>query len=203
MKLYYTPGACSLALHVTLQEAGLAFDREAVDLRTHQTAGGENFYTINPKGYVPALRLDDGALLTENPAVLQYVADQVPAKKLAPAAGTIERYRLQEWLGFIGTELHKNFGPLFNPACTEETRKAQLERIATRFGFVEKSLEGRQYLMGAGFTVADAYLLPILHWAGKFGVDFAQWPSLAAYRERLLARPAVQTTMTAEGLIKA
>jgi len=203
MKLYYTPGACSLALHVTLQEAGLAFDREAVDLRTHQTAGGENFYTINPKGYVPALRLDDGSILTENPAVLQYVADQAPEKKLAPAAGTMERYRLQEWLGFIGSELHKTFGPLYNPACPEETKKTQLERIANRLAFVDRSLEGRTYLLGDDFTVADAYLLPILNWSVAFGIDLAQWPALAAYRERVLARPAVHATLVAEGLAKA
>lgn len=203
MKLFLARGACSLVPHIALQEAGLAYDIERVDIRTHQTASGENFYTINPKGYVPALRLDDGSLLTEVAAIVQYVADLAPEKKLAPAAGTLERYRLQEWLAFISSEIHKSFGPMFDPASTDDVKQAALARIAGRFEFVAKSLEGKTYLLGDTFTVADAYLVVTLNWARKLGVDLAKWPALTAFHERVLARPAVRAAMVAEGLIQA
>ncbi len=203
MKLFLARGACSLVPHIALQEAGLAYDLERVDIRTHQTASGENFYTINPKGYVPALRLDDGSLLTEVAAIVQYVADLAPEKKLAPAAGTLERYRLQEWLAFISSEIHKSFGPRFDPASTDDVKQAALARIAGRFEFVAKSLEGKTYLLGDTFTVADAYLVVTLNWARMLGVDLAKWPALTAFHERVLARPAVRAAMVAEGLIQA
>lgn len=202
MKLYFSPGACSLGPHISLREAGLSFDLVRVDLASHKTEGGDDFYAINPKGYVPALQLDDGSLLTENAAIAQYVADRVPEKKLAPPAGTMERYRLQEWIHFIATEIHKAFSPLFNPATTDETRKAQLERIANRLGLVEKSLGDRQYLMGDQFTVADAYFFAVLNWCGMMGPDLSKWPTVKAYYERMLARPAVREAMEAEGLGK-
>lgn len=200
MKLYYSPGACSLGPHVALQEAGIPVELVRVDLATHKTESGEDFYGINPKGYVPALGLDDGSLLTENAAILQYVADQAPEKKLAPPAGTMERYRLQEWIHFISTEIHKPFGPLFSPACTEETRQAQLAQISRRLDFVEKSLEGKQYLLGDTFTVADAYLFAVLNWTRMMGPDLKKWPAVEAYYQRLLSRPSVEAAMTAEGL---
>lgn len=152
MKLYYSPGACSLGPHISLQEAGLPFELVRVDLGTHKTESGADFYAINPKGYVPALELDDGSILTENAALLQYAADQAPEKKLAPPAGSMERYRLQEWIHFIATEVHKQFSPLFSPACTEETRQAQLGRISGRLDLVQKHLDGKQFLMGDPFT---------------------------------------------------
>ena len=203
MKLYFSPGTCSLSPHIALQEAGLPYTLEKVDLRTHQTEKGEDFYAINPKGYVPALQLDDGQLLTEGVAIVQYLADLAPEKKLAPAAGTLERYRLQEWLTYVSSELHKNYSPLFNPAVTEEVKQAQLAKLTTRFEFVVRSLEGRPYLMGEQFTVADAYLFVILNWSRAKGPDMKQWPLLAEYFERVMARPGVHAAMVAEGLKKA
>jgi glutathione S-transferase len=203
MKLYYSPGACSLSPHIALEEAGIKVDLVKVDLRAHKTEAGEDYYAINPNGYVPALRLDDGQLLTEGPAIVQYIADQKPAAKLAPANGTFERYQLQQWLAFIGTELHKTFSPLFNPAVTEDNKKAALDKLATRFGFVAKHLEGKQYLLGDQFSVADGYLFVILNWARAKAPATHESPVLKAYFERIMARPAVKAAMVAEGLQKA
>ncbi|MGA9525051.1 MAG: glutathione transferase GstA [Myxococcaceae bacterium] len=199
MKLYFAPGACSFAPHIALRESGLEFDLERVDLRTHVTENGANYYDINPKGYVPALRLDDGQILTECAAVLQYIADLAPAQKLAPAAGTLARYRAQEWLHFIATEIHKSFGPMFNPATTPEAKAQLVERISNRFGHIARQLEGKPYLMGEDFTVADAYLFTMFRWSTMLGPDLAQWASLKAYFDRVSARPAVQAALAAEG----
>ena len=201
MKLYYSPGACSLSPHIVLREAGLPFEAIAAPTKTHKLPDGTDYYTINPLGYVPLLELDDGTRLTEGPAIVQYIADRVPDKQLAPAHGTLDRYRLMSWLNFIGTEVHKGFSPLFNPASTEETKNAARERLAGRLRWVDGQLEGRNYLMGDNFTVADAYLFTVTNWASKTGVDISGLQSLNAMRERVGARPAVQAAMKAEGLL--
>ncbi len=198
MKLYYSPGACSLASNIVLRELGLPFEAVRVDLRKKLTAAGTDFNTINPKGYVPALELDSGAVLTEGTAVLQYLADQRPAAGLAPANGTFERYRLQEWLGFINSEIHKPFGPLFDPTAPEGAKDAARQRIARRLGYTEQALAGRDWLLGTQFTVADAYLYTVLNWTGSAGIDLGQWPGLKAYHARIAARPAVQAAQAAE-----
>jgi glutathione S-transferase len=198
MKLYYSPGACSLASHITLKELGLPFEAVAVDLAKKTTSSGADFNAINPKGYVPALELDDGSILTEGPAILQYLADQKPAAGLAPANGTMERYRLQEWLGFINSEVHKSFGPLFDSAAPDALKDAARKRIAKRLGYVEKSLTGKEFLVGSRFTVADAYLYTILAWTGAHRIELAEWPVLKAYQARIAARPAVQAAHAAE-----
>lgn len=202
MKLYYSPGACSLSPHIVLREAGLDITIEKVNLRTKETESGANYAAINPKGYVPALQLDDGELLTEGPAIVQYVADLVPEKKLAPPAGTLARARLQEWLTFIGTELHKSFSPLFNPAASDDMREAARANLARRFPIAAAALDAKPYLLGDEFSVADAYLFTVLSWAGLVGVDISPWPSLGAFAERIKARPAVQAALKAEGLLK-
>ena len=202
MKLYYKAGACSLSPHIVLREAGLNFELESVDLATKKTGSGGDYLSFNPKGYVPALLLDDGQLLTEGPAIVQYLADRAPEKQLAPAAGTMERYRLMEMLNFISTEMHKGFGALFNPKSPEEWKGVVKELLAKRIAVVAKQLEGRDYLMGAQFTVADAYLFTVLNWAGFVKVDLSPWPVIAAYMARVAARPAVQAALKAEGLIK-
>lgn len=201
MKLYYSPGACSLSPHIVLQELGLPYEPVLASTKTHKLKDGTDFYSINPLGYVPLLELDDGKRLHEGPAIVQYLADQKPEKKLAPANGTWERYKLQEWLTFIGTEVHKNFGALFGPN-TDEVKNAARERIAGRLGYVENELAGKQFLMGDQFTVADAYLFTVTNWASLTGVDLSGFPNLNQYRERVGARPAVQEAMKAEGLIK-
>lgn len=201
MKLFYSPGACSLATHIALFESGLDFSAERVDLKTKQTASGADFRAINPKGYVPALQLADGTVLTEGPALLQYVADQVPAAKLAPAFGEVARYQLIGWLNFIGTEVHKQFSPLFNPAASEEAKSNARLAIANRLGHLSNTLESRDYLMGS-YTVADAYLFVVLSWSGHVNVSLADWPVLQAYLGRIAARPAVQQALRAEGLAK-
>lgn len=201
MKLFYSPGACSLATHIALFESGLDFSAERVDLKTKQTASGADFRAINPKGYVPALQLADGTVLTEGPALLQFVADQAPAKHLAPAFGEVERYQLMGWLNFIGTEVHKQFSPLFNPAATEDAKSNARTAIANRLGYLSRTLEGRDYLMG-NYTVADAYLFVVLSWSGHVNVSLADWPVLQAYLGRIAARPAVQQALRAEGLAK-
>ena len=204
MKLYYSPGACSLSPHIVLHESGLPFEALAAPTKTHKLADGTDYYTINPLGYVPLLALDDGRQLREGPAIVQYLADQVPAKGLAPANGTFERYQLQEWLTFIGTELHKGgFSPLFNPAAPAEFKAATKERLVSRLQFVDGQLAGRQYLMGDNFTVADAYLFTVTNWCKLMSVDISGMSNLLAYRERVGARPAVQAAMKAEGLIPA
>ena len=202
MKLYFAPGACSMAPHIVLREAGIPFDLEKVDLTKHQTAGGEDYYKINPKGYVPALKLDNGQLLTEGPAITQYLADQKPASDLAPKVGTMERYRLMEWLNFLTSEIHKTFAPLFNAKITAEWKENQLKTLNRRFDYLAQSLDGKQYLMGDKFTVADAYLFTLLNWSNFLKVDLGKWPKLKDYMARLAARPSVKDTMKAEGLTK-
>lgn len=201
MKLYLKPGACSLSPHIVLEEAGLKYDTEVVDLQKKVTASGQDYWKINPKGYVPALQLDDGDVITEGPAILQYLADQVPDKKLAPTNGTIERYKLQTWLTFIGTELHKTFSPFFNPATPAEWKAMCRANLERRFGYVAEQLAGKDYLMGAEFSVADAYLFTVMRWAKHIELDLSQWPALAAYQARVAARPAVVAAMKAEGLL--
>jgi glutathione S-transferase len=202
MKLYFSPGACSLSPHIVLREAGLAFDLEQVDVRAKKTAGGGDFFQVNPKGQVPTLLLDDGDILTEGPAIVQYIADKAPASKLAPAPGTKERYHLAEWLNFITSELHKNFSPLFRPTTPEDYKPIARENLAGRFSYVDKKLAGRSFLMGDTFTVADAYLFVMTNWANSLHVDLTSWSNVGAFRERVLARPKVQEAMKAEGLIK-
>ena len=202
MKLYFTPGACSMAPHIALREAGLAYELQKVDLSKHQTDTGEDYYKINPKGYVPALRLDNGELLTEVAAILQYVADQKPASGLSPSAGTMEHYRLVEWLNFIASEIHKQFGPMFNPKITPEWRQNQLNALSRRFDYLSERLAGNQYLFGGKFTIADAYLFTVLNWTGFLDIDLGKWPKLKDYMARIAARPAVKEAMMEEGLIK-
>lgn len=199
MKLYFSPGACSLSPHIVLREAGLAFELERVDLKAGKTASGLDFKSINPKGYVPALQLDDGQVLTEGPAIVQYLADLAPAKGLAPAPGGLPRARLQEWLNFVGTELHKSFSPLFRPG-SDETKAAAVARIEQWFAWLNGELAARPYLLGKQFSVADVYLFVILSWAGHVGIALAQWPSLTAFQARVGERPAVQAALKAEGL---
>ncbi len=202
MKLYYSPGACSLSPHIVLREAGLAFELVLAPTKTHRLPDGTDYYGINPLGYVPLLELDDGTRLREGPAIVQYVADQVPTKNLAPANGTLPRYRLQEWLTFIGTEVHKSFSPLFNPGMPEEGKQIYRDRIAGRLQWVDGQLEGKQYLMGDSFSVADAYLFVVTNWAKPMNLDLSGYRHLLAWRERMAARPAVQEAMKAEGLLK-
>ncbi|GAB3462795.1 glutathione transferase GstA [Massilia terrae] len=201
MKLFYSPGACSLATHIALFETSMEFSAERVDLKTKLTAGGADFRAINPKGYVPALQLDDGTVLTEGPALLQFVADQAPEAQLAPAFGEIARYQLMGWLNFIGTEVHKQFSPLFNPAASEEAKGNARQAITNRLGYLSSTLESRDYLMG-NFTVADIYLFVVLSWSGHVNLSLADWPVLQAYLGRIAARPAVQQALRAEGLVK-
>lgn len=203
MKLYFSPGACSLSPHIVLQELGMQYDTEKVNLADKKTASGGDYRQINAKGYVPALQLDNGDVLTEGPAIVQYLADQMPEKQLAPKAGTMERYHLMEWLNFISTEIHKTFSPLFKPATPDETKKTALDTLATRLDWLDKQLQGRDYLTGAQFTVADAYLFTVLNWSGHVKLDLARWPTVQAFFERVGARPAVKAAMVAEGLRKA
>ena len=202
MKLYYSPGACSLSPHIVANEAGLAIDLEKVNLAEHKTESGQDYMAVNPKGYVPALRLDDGSVLTEGPAIVQYLADQKPASGLAPAAGTIDRYRLQEWLNFIGTELHKSFSPLFNKASSDDVKNTAKTSINKRLGYLNDQLASRQYLMGGNFTVADAYAFTIVNWTNFVGIDLKPYPNVGAYMGRVATRPKVQETLKAEGLVK-
>ena len=202
MKLYYSPGACSLAPHIVLNEAGLAFEPVLASTKTHQLADGTDYYTINSKGYVPLLELDNGERLTEGPVIVQYIADQVPEKKLAPAYGTMARYRLQEWLNYITSELHKGIGGLFNPAMPEEGKVALRARATARLKWMDQQLEGKSYLMGDAFSIADPYLFTVAGWAGKTGIDISALKHLGAFQERMAARPAVQQAMQAEGLQK-
>jgi glutathione S-transferase len=199
MKLYISPGACSMASNIALHEAGIQFEVSKVDKRTKR-ADGVDFLTINPKGYVPALLLDNGQLLTENVAVLQYIADLNPAAKLAPPAGTMERYRLQEWLSFINSELHKSFTPLFSSEATEDMKTYARNYLAKRLAYVETALGDKKFLLGDQFTVADAYLFTVLSWGSHVGVDIG--PQLKTYSDRVRARPHVIEAMTAEGLIR-
>lgn len=201
MKLYFSPGACSLAPHVVLREAQIPFDLVRVDLRTKQLKeGGGDFFAVNEKGFVPVLELSSGERLTEVAAILQYLADQKPELGLVPAAGTMDRYRAMEWLNFISTELHKSFSPLFNPRAPEEWKTIVKELLASRFAYAQKRLEGREFAMGDRFTIVDAYLYTVLRWSRLVGVDLAAWPALAAYVERMMARPSVAEALKAEGV---
>jgi len=202
MKLFFSPGACSLSPHIALREAGLPVELVKVDLKTKQMADGADFTAINPKGYVPTVQLDGGDILTEGPAIVQYIADQKPESGLAPANGTMARYRLQEWLTFINSELHKTFGALFNPSAPAETKDAAKALLAKRFDYVVSQLQGKDYLTGEQFTVADGYLFTVINWGQWVGIDLAQWPALAAFHARVAARPAVQEALRAEGLLK-
>ena len=201
MKLYYAPGACSLAAHIALREAGFSFELEKVDLASKQTENGENYSKVNPKGYVPALKLDNGEVLTEVAVLLQYIADEKPDSKLAPKFGSMERYRLMEWLSFIATEVHKTLGALFNPAITPEWKASQLATFGKRCDVLVEQLDGKQYLLGDSFTIADAYLFTVLGWTGLHQVDMGKWPTLTDYMGRVAERPAVTEAMTKEGLI--
>lgn len=202
MKLYYSPGTCSLSPHIALRAAGLTFDMVKVDLATRKIAGGGDYLAINPKGYVPALQLDDGSVLTEGVAIVQYIADHAPTAKLAPAANTMERYRLIEWLNFLTSEIHKGFSPLFNSKLSEETKGIARETLARRFDYLGAQLGHKPYLTGAVFTVADGYLFTLLGWCRMTRVDLSKWPTLAAYVERIARLPAVHAAMKAEGLTK-
>jgi glutathione S-transferase len=201
MKLYYSPGACSLSPHITLHESGLTFEHVAVSLKTHQLADGSDYYAISSQGYVPLLELDDGTRLSEGTAIVQYIADQVPDKNLAPANGTVARAQLQGWLNFIATELHKGFGPLFSPATPADYKTIAIERLQSRLKWLDGELAGKDYLMGAQFSVADPYLFTVTNWAPHVGVDISGLAHLAAFRERMAARPSVQAAMREEGLI--
>jgi glutathione S-transferase len=192
MKLYYSPGACSLSPHIVLRESGLKFDLVLAPTKTHQLPDGTSYYNVNSKGYVPLLELDDGTRITEGPVIVQYIADQVPAKKLAPAAGTLERYRLMEWLNFITAEVHKQFGALFVPGMPDDAKKLFLEKIGKRLDWVDAQLEGREFLVGKDFTGADAYLYTVTNWAQPMGVDLSTRKHLQAWRARIAARPTVQ-----------
>jgi glutathione S-transferase len=198
MKLFFAPGSCSRSAHIVLNELGIPFEAERMDGRTHKTASGVDFYTINPKGQVPTLLLDDGQVLTEGAVIIQYLADRKPEARLAPPAGTMERYRLQEWLNFIATELHKTMSPLFNPKLNDEVRQVYKDRISKRIDFVAQQLEKTPYLMGQSFTVADAYLFTILGWHSRVDIDLAKWPSVTAFMNRMNARPAVRAVLEVE-----
>jgi glutathione S-transferase len=202
MKLYFAPGACSLSPHIVLQEAGFTFEIEKVDLKTHRTASGADLAQITAKNYVPVLELDDGERLTEGAAIVQYLADRKPEANLLPPAGSFERYRAQEWLTFISSELHKTFHPLFHRDASSQDWQASAEKkLAQRFDWLSGQLADAQYLLGARFSVADAYLFTVLNWTRFVGLDLARWPTLEAYVARVGSRPAVQRALAAEGLI--
>lgn len=203
MKLYYSPGACSLSPHIALREAGLPFTLEKVDTKTKKTESGADFYAVNPRGYVPALQLDDGSVLTEGAAIVQYIADLKPESELAPKPATLARARLQEELNFVSSELHKGFGPLFNTADSAENRDAAKGKLARRFDDVEAKLaDGRPYLLGERFSVADGYLFTVANWGGHVGFPLDRWPKVQALMARVSARATVQDAMKAEGLLQ-
>jgi len=202
MKLYYSPGACSLSPHIVLREAGLAFTLEKTDLKTKKTAGGADYWSINSKGTVPALQLDDGRVLTEGPAVVQYIADSAPDSGLAPRFGTFGRYRLMEMLNYIGTELHAGFHPLFTPSSSPEVKAAAVESLVKKFDWLSKRITAGKFVLGEVFTAADAYLFTVLRWTDFVKIDRGKWPTLAAYFELVGHRPKVQEALKAEGLIK-
>jgi len=202
MKLYYSPGACSLSPHIALKESGLSFEAIAAPTKTHQLPDGTDYYTINPLGYVPLLVLDDGTQLREGQVIVQYIADQVPAKELAPANGTFARYKLQEWLSFISSELHRGFTPLFTPGMPEEAKTIAKTRLNARLQWLDGELASKTYLMGDTFTVADGYLFTVLSWSKHVGIDLSGRPNLGAFMGRVGSRPAVQDALRAEGLLK-
>ena len=202
MKLYYSPGACSLSVHIALQEAGMTFTPIKAPTKTHQLEDGTYYYSINPLGYVPLLELNDGTRLTEGPAIVQYIADQVPEKNLAPANGTVARAQMQSWLNFIGTELHKGFSPLFNPATPADYKPMVIEKLLSRLKWVDEQLAGKKFLMGDAFSVADPYLFNVTNWAQLVKVDISGFANIATFRAHMSQRPAVLAAMRAEGLIK-
>jgi glutathione S-transferase len=201
MKLYFAPGACSLSPHIVLEEAGLAVETEQVNNQEKKTKSGKDYWTVNPKGQVPALQLDNGEMLTEGPVIVQYLADQKPASGLGAGAGKIERHRMQEGFNFITSELHKSFGPIFRPTTPDAYKTISRENLGKRFDWLDKQLAGKQYLMGDKFTVADAYLFTVLRWSPRVEIDISKWSNLKAYVDRVAARPKVQAAMKAEGLI--
>jgi glutathione S-transferase len=203
MKLYYSPGACSLSPHIALLEAGLPHDLVKVDLRAKKLENGDDYLKVNPKGQVPALALDSGELITEGPVIVQMIADQATSKNLAPAHGSSERYKLLEWLNFITAELHKNFGPMFSPVLGDEAKAFFKDRVMAKFKYIDSQMADRDYLMGSHFTVADGYLFTMLSWADRMKFDLSAMPNLLAYKARVAARPKVQEALTREGLMKA
>ena len=202
MKLYYTPGACSLSPHIVAHELGIALQLDKVDLKTKQIEGGADFVSINPKGYVPALELDNGELLSEGPAIVQYLADLKPESGLAPANGTFARYRLQEILTYINSEIHKSYSPLFNPNTSAEVRAEREEYLRKRYTLIEKKLGEQPYLLGSGYSVADAYLFTVTNWSNHLKIDLTAFPNLLAFQKRVGERPAVQAALRAEGLVE-
>ena len=203
MKLYYSPGACSLSPHIALLEAGLPYDLVKVDLRAKKLENGDDYLKVNPKGQVPALALDSGELVTEGPVIVQIIADKVSAKNLAPARDSAERYKLQEWLTYINSEVHKSFGPMFSPALADDAKAFFKDRVMGKFKYVDGELAGKDYLMGKQFTVADGYMFTMLSWAERMKWDLAGLSNLMAYKARVGARPKVQEALTKEGLMKA
>jgi glutathione S-transferase len=202
MKLYYSPGACSLSPHIALLEAGLPHDLVKVDLRAKKLENGDDYLKVNPKGQVPALELDSGEIVTEGPVIVQMIADRV-GKDLAPARDSVERYKLLEWLNFITAELHKNFGPMFSPVLADDAKAFFKDRVMGKFNYIDSQLGGRDYLMGKQFTVADGYLFTMLSWADRMKFDLSAMPNLLAYKARVAARPKVQEALSKEGLLKA
>jgi len=203
MKLFYSPGSCSMASHIVLEEIGAKYEAVSVNLKDKTTQDGKDYNAINPKGYVPAVQLDDGQLIGENTALLAYLGELAPGKGLMPAGGTLANFRVREWLGFVSTELHKNYSPLFRPGTPEATAQAQRETIAKRYAYVEKALAGKSFLTGEQFTPADAYLFVVASWSGIVKVDLEPYPNLRAFQARVAARATVQKVMKDEGLIKA
>ncbi len=202
MKLYYSPGACSLSPHIVARELGIPVELKKVNVKDKTIEDGGDYWKINARGYVPALELDNGQVLTEGPAIIQYLADQKPEAGLAPKNGSLERYRLQEWLNFLTSEIHKGFSPLFKPNTPEEYKKISKDNLATRFDWLDKQLAGKDYLTGKAFTVADAYLFVLLNWTKFQGIELSRWPNLLAYQARVGARPKVQEALQFEGLLK-
>ena len=202
MKLYYAPGACSLSPHIVSRELGIPLELKKVNTKDKTIEGGGDYWKVNARGYVPALELDNGQVLTEGPAIVQYLADQKPESGLAPKSGSLERYRLQEWLNFLTSEVHKQFSPLFKPNTPEDYKPVAKENLATRFDWIEQQLAGKDYLTGKQFTVADAYLFVLLNWTKFQSIDLGRWPNLKAFHARVGARPKVQEALQAEGLLK-
>ena len=202
MKLYYSPGACSLSPHIVLYESGLPFQAVLASTKSHKLQDGTDYYTINPKGYVPLLEFDDGTRMAEGPAIVQWIADQNPSAGLVAPAGTLDRYRVQEWLNFTTSELHKTFGPIFRPTTPDEFKKLSKENLGKRFDWLDKQLAGRAYLMGDKFTIADAYMFTVLRWSKGVGLDLERWPVLRDYVARVAARPHVHAALRTEGLVK-
>jgi glutathione S-transferase len=200
MKLYFSPGACSLSPHIVLRETGMKFDLEQVNNQEKKTKSGKDYWTVNPKGQVPCLELDNGDKLTEGPVIVQYIADQKPSAGLAGSPGTMERYRIQEWLNFTTSELHKTFGPIFRPTTPDAFKDISRANLGKRFDWIDRELAGRQYLMGDKFSIADAYMFAVMRWSPRVNIDISKWPNIKAYVDRVAARPKVQEALKAEGL---